>query len=97
MQVAGFPAGTAIINAVLTQTDLIQALAEAAILVTGAASFRVIADHAHEFPGHSGRLARFGGFSNGTMVGDPVVSGRQDRPLPGLQKTPGAYGLENEL
>jgi hypothetical protein len=74
LQVASFPAGTAIIDAVLTQTDLIQALAEAAILVTGAASLRVIADHAHEFLGHSGRLTRFLSSGNGTMVGDPVAA-----------------------
>jgi hypothetical protein len=74
LQVAGFPAGTAIINTVLTQTDLIQALAEAAILVTGAASLRVIADHAHELFGHGGRLARFSGFGNGSMVDGPAIA-----------------------
>ena len=75
MQVAGLAAWTAVINAVFTQADFIEALAQSAILVTGAASLRLVADHAHEFLGHGGRLARFGFSGNGPMVDGLAVSG----------------------
>ncbi|MGC2745205.1 MAG: hypothetical protein WA672_18705 [Candidatus Angelobacter sp.] len=68
LQVTSLAAGTAIINAVFAQADFIKALAQGAVLVTGAASFRLIADHAHEFFGHGGRLSRFGASGNGPMV-----------------------------
>jgi hypothetical protein len=73
LKVAGFAAGTAIVNAVFAQAGIIQALAQGAVFVAGAASFRLVADHALEFLGHGGRLARFGGSGNGTMVDDPAV------------------------
>jgi hypothetical protein len=59
LQITGFAARAAIIDAVLTQSNLIKALAQATVFVAGAASLRLIADHAHEFFGHGGRLARF--------------------------------------
>jgi hypothetical protein len=74
LKVAGFPAGTAIVNAVFAQADFIKALAQGAVLVAGAASFRLIADHAHEFFGHCGRLSRFGAPGNGPMVDGLAVS-----------------------
>jgi hypothetical protein len=73
LQVARFATGAAIVNAVFAQADLKQALAQRAVFVAGAASFRLVADHAHKFLGHSGRLARFGGSGNGTMVDGPAV------------------------
>ena len=75
MQVASFAAGTAVINTVFTQADFIEALAQRAILVAGAASFRLVADHAHEFFGHVRRLSRFRLPGNGPMVDGPAVEG----------------------
>ena len=74
MQIAGFAAGTAVINTVFTQADFIEALAERAVLIAGAASFRLVADHAHEFFGHVRRLSRFGLPGNGPMVDDLAVT-----------------------
>jgi hypothetical protein len=65
LQVAGFTAGAAIVNAIFTQADFIEALAQRAIFIAGAASFRLIAHHAHEFFCHAARLARFGLSGNG--------------------------------
>jgi hypothetical protein len=65
LQVTCFPAGTAIVNAVFTQADFIEALAQRAIFIAGAASLRLVANHAHEFFGHGGRLARFALSGNG--------------------------------
>jgi len=70
LQVAGFTARAAIINAVFTQADFIEALAQRAVFIAGAASLRLVANHAHEFFGHGGRLARFALSGNGPMVDD---------------------------
>jgi hypothetical protein len=70
LQVTRFPAGAAIVNAVFAQTDFIEALAQRAIFVAGAASLWLVADHAHELFGHGGRLSRFGVSGNGPMVDD---------------------------
>ncbi|MGZ7061112.1 MAG: hypothetical protein ACXVJU_17655, partial [Candidatus Angelobacter sp.] len=75
LQVTGFAAGTAVVNAVFAQADFIEALAQRAIPVAGAASFGLVADHAHEFLGHSGRLSRFGFSGNGPMVDGLAVEG----------------------
>src|SRR5579862_2286988 len=45
-----------------------EALAKRAILVTGAASLRLVTDHADKILCHDRRLARFVTGSNGTMV-----------------------------
>jgi hypothetical protein len=68
LKITGLAAGTAIIDAVFAQANFIETLAQAAVFVAGAGSFRLIANHALEFPGHSGRLARFGVSGNRTMV-----------------------------
>ena len=73
LEVAGFAAWTAIVNAVLTQADFIEALAQTAVLVAGAGSLRLVADHAHKFFGHGGRLSRFWLSGNGPMVDDLAV------------------------
>lgn len=70
LQIARFTAGTAIVNAVFTQADFIEALAQRAIFVAGAASLRLVANHAHEFFGHGGRLSRFRVSGNRPMVDD---------------------------
>lgn len=57
LHVASFAAGTAIIVAVLTQADLVEALAETAVFIAGAAPLRLVADAADKFLGHPGRLA----------------------------------------
>jgi hypothetical protein len=67
-KVTGFAAGTAIVNAVFAQADFIETLAQTAVFVAGAGSLRLIANHALKFPGHSGRLTRFGVSGNRTMV-----------------------------
>jgi hypothetical protein len=68
LEVAGFAAGAAIVNAIFTQADFIEALAQRAVFVAGARSLRLVADHAHEFFGHGGRLARFALSGNKPMV-----------------------------
>ena len=77
MQITGFAAWTAVMNTVFAKADFIEALAERAVLVAGAASLRVVADHAHEFFGHGGRLSRIRLCSNGPMVDDLAVSARE--------------------
>jgi hypothetical protein len=57
LQVACLTAGTAIINAVFAQAGVKQALAQSAVFVAGATSFRLVADHALEILGHRRRLA----------------------------------------
>jgi hypothetical protein len=74
LQITSLAAGAAIVNAVFTQADFIEALAQSAVLVAGAASLRLVADHAHEFLGHGGRLSRFGLSGNGPMVNGLAVS-----------------------
>ncbi len=59
LEVAGFAAGTAIVNAVFTQADFIQALAKRAVLVAGAGPLLLVAHHAFEFLGHGGRVTQF--------------------------------------
>ena len=68
MHVTGFTAGTAVVLAVFAQADFEEALAEATVFIAAAAALRLVADAADEFLGHSGRLARIGFGSNGTMV-----------------------------
>jgi hypothetical protein len=46
LQVAGFTAGTAIINAIFAQADFIQALAQRAVFVAAAGTLRLVTDHA---------------------------------------------------
>jgi hypothetical protein len=74
LQVTRFTAGTAIVNAVFTQADFVEALAQRAVFVAGAASLRLVANHAHEFFGHGGRLSRFRVSGNRPMVDDLAVS-----------------------
>jgi hypothetical protein len=77
LQVTSFAARTTIVNAVFAQADFVEALAQRAVLVTGAGSFWLVADHAHEFLGHSGRLSRIRLSGNGTMVdGLAVIAGK---------------------
>jgi hypothetical protein len=76
LQVTGLAAWTAIINAVFAQADFIEALAQSAVLVAGATSLRLVADHAHEFLGHSGRLSRFWLPGNAPMVDGLAVRAR---------------------
>src|SRR6267154_4766133 len=68
VQVTGIAAGRAVVGAVLTQADFKEALAKHAVLVAGASPFQLVTDPAYKFFGHNGRLARFGFWSNGTMV-----------------------------
>ena len=70
LQIASFTAGAAIVNAVFTQADFVETLAQGAVFVAGAASLRLVANHAHEFFGHGGRLSRLRLARQGTMVGD---------------------------
>jgi len=72
LQVAGFAAGAAIVNAVFTQADFIEALAQRAVLVAGATPLRLIANHAHEFFGHGRSLARFCHAGNTPFVLGPL-------------------------
>lgn len=65
LQVTGFAAGAAIVNAVFAQADFIEALAQRAVFIAGACPLRLVAHHAHEFFGHGGRLARFAFSGNG--------------------------------
>jgi hypothetical protein len=80
LQVAGFPAGAAIVNTVFAEADFIEALAQRAVFVAGAASLRLVANHAHEFFSHGGRLSRFRVYGNRPMVDDLAV----DDQLPNL-------------
>jgi hypothetical protein len=57
LQIACLTAGTAIINTVFAQAGVKQALAQSAVFVAGAASYRLVADHAFEILGHGRRLA----------------------------------------
>jgi hypothetical protein len=75
LQITSLATGAAIVNAVFAQANFIEALAQSAVLVAGAASLRLVADHAHEFLGHGGRLSRFGFSGNGPMVDGLAVSG----------------------
>jgi hypothetical protein len=68
LQVTGFTAGRAIIYAVFAQADVMQALAERAIFIAGAASLRLVTHHAGKVFRHNRRLARFCGWGNGPMV-----------------------------
>ena len=70
MQIAGFTARRAIIDAVFAKAHVMHALTKRAISVTGAGPLRQVAHHAGKVLGHKRRLARFGGWSNGTMVGE---------------------------
>jgi hypothetical protein len=74
LQVASLAAGAAIVNAVFTQADFIEALAQSAVLVARAAPLRLVADHAHKFFGHGGRLSRFRLSGNGPMVDGLAVT-----------------------
>jgi hypothetical protein len=79
LQVTGLAAGTAIVNSVFAEADFIEALAQRAVFVTGAASFWLVANHAHEFFGHGERLSRFGISGNEPMVDGLAVAGRVSR------------------
>jgi len=52
-----------------------KALAERAVFITGAASFRLVTEHTGKIFCHSGRLARFGGNGNGPMVDELMAHG----------------------
>jgi hypothetical protein len=82
LQIARFPARAAIVNAVFAQADFIEALAQGAVFVAGAASLWLVADHAHEFFGHGGRLSRISRSGNTPFVLGPLVP-RQ--VIPGLE------------
>jgi hypothetical protein len=82
LQVASLAAGAAVVNAVFTQADFIEALAQSAVLVAGAAPLRLVADHAHKFFGHGGRLSRFRLSGNG-----PMVDGLAVKQSPSLPRT----------
>jgi hypothetical protein len=82
LQIARFPAGAAIVNAIFTQADFVEALAERAIFIAGAASLRLVADHAHEFFGHGGRLSRISRAGNTPFVLGPLVP---SHVIPGLE------------
>jgi hypothetical protein len=75
LQVTGFAAGRTVIGAVFAQAYLVEALAQHAVFIAGAGTFRQVADAAYEFFGHSGRLSRFGYSGNGTMVDDLAMDG----------------------
>jgi hypothetical protein len=51
-QVASFPAGLAVVLAVLAQADLVKALAEPAVALAVAFPLGLLADHANEILGH---------------------------------------------
>lgn len=82
LQVTRFPAGAAIVNAVFAQTDFIEALAQRAVFVAGAASLCLVADHAHEFFSHGERLSRFSRAGNTPFVLGPLVP---SHVIPGLE------------
>ncbi len=65
LQVTGFTARRAIVNAVFAEAHVMEALAKRAVFVTGAASLRLVTEHAGKIFGHSGRLARFGWSATG--------------------------------
>ena len=65
LEVAGFAAGNAVVHAIFTEANVIQALAQAAVFDAGTGPFRHFADAATKLIGHSGRLARFALRSNG--------------------------------
>ena len=75
LQITGFTAGRAIVDTVFAEANVMEALAKRAVFITGAASFRLITEHAGKIFGHSRRLARFGSNGNGPMVDEPA--GRQ--------------------
>lgn len=81
LQIARFTAGTAIVNAVFTQADFIKALAQRAVFIAGAASLRLVTDHAHEFFGHGGRLSRISRLGNTPFVLGPLVPSHVIRVL----------------
>jgi hypothetical protein len=87
LQVASLAAGAAVVNAVFTQADFIEALAQSAVLVAGAAPLRLVADHAHKFFGHGGRLSRFRLSGNGPMVDGLAVKSRLPCPAPYIRLT----------
>jgi hypothetical protein len=82
LQIASFTAGAAIVNAVFAETDFIEALAQRAIFIAGAASLRLVANHAHEFFGHGGRLSRISRSGNTPFVLGPLVP---SQAIPGLE------------
>jgi hypothetical protein len=82
LQVTGLAARTAIVGAVLTKTNFIEALAQHAVLVAAARPFRLVTDSADEFLGHGGRVSRFNGPGNGTMV--DVLAGASFRMIESL-------------
>jgi hypothetical protein len=73
LQVAGFATGTAIVDTVFAQAGVIQALAQRAVFVAGAASFRLFTDQALEFFGHRREIIAISGFRQWPMVDGPVV------------------------
>jgi len=82
LQIASFTAGAAIVNAVFAEADFIEALAQRAIFIAGAASLRLVAYHAHEFFGHGGRLSRISRSGNTPFVLGPLVP---SQVIPGLE------------
>jgi hypothetical protein len=82
LQIASFTAGAAIVNAVFAEADFIEALAQRAIFIAGAASLRLVADHAHKFFGHGGRLSRISRVDNTPFVLGPLVP---SQVIPGLE------------
>ena len=61
MQVTGFTAGRAIVNAVFAQADVMEALAERAVFVAGAASLRLVTHHADKVFRHKREISAIQG------------------------------------
>jgi hypothetical protein len=57
LQVTGFTAGRAIVNAVFAQADVMQALAERAVFVAGATSLRLVTQHADKVFRHKREIS----------------------------------------
>jgi hypothetical protein len=81
-EVTSFAAGTTVVGTVLAQADFIKTLAQYAVFVAGAGSFRLVTDPAYKFFGHNGRLARFGVSGNG-----PMVDGLAMEIVPGARRS----------
>jgi hypothetical protein len=74
LQVAGLAAGAAIIDTVFAQADFKETLAQGAVFVAKAASFRLVADHALKFLSHRREIIAISGLLQWPMVDDPVVA-----------------------
>jgi hypothetical protein len=92
LQVTSFAAGTTVVGTVLAQADFIKTLAQYAVFVAGAGSFRLIADPAYKFFGHNGRLSLFGLWGNGPMV-DGLAMGIGKGARRSVEKSRGLAGF----